>query len=40
MKRLKRRDKTGRGFLERFMFTFMGPPQLGEDKAPEGYVPD
>ena len=40
MKRLMRRDKNGRGLLERSMFTFMGPPQLGEDKAPEGYVPD
>ena len=22
------------------MFSFMGPPQLGEDKAPEGYSAD
>ena len=29
-----------RGIFERFLFSFMGPPQLGEDRAPAGYVPD
>lgn len=33
-------QKPERGFLERLMFHFMGPPQVGENKAPEGYVPD
>jgi hypothetical protein len=32
--------KDGRGLFERLMFSFMGPPQLGEDKAPAGFVPD
>jgi len=40
VKRPKRRDKDGRGLWERSLFTFMGPPQLGEDRAPDGYVPD
>ena len=31
---------TGPGRLERLLFSFMGPPQLGTDKAPEGYVRD
>jgi hypothetical protein len=26
--------------FERVMFSFMGPPELGEDKAPEGFRPD
>lgn len=30
----------GPGLFERIVFSFMGPPQLGEHKAPEGYVPD
>lgn len=40
--RLKRRGSraAGRGPLERVLFSFMGPPQLGEHRAPEGYVPD
>ena len=28
------------GFLERSMFSVMGPPQLGENKVRDGYVPD
>ena len=39
-RRRTRRDAAGRGLLERVMFTFMGPPQLGEDKPREGYVAD
>jgi hypothetical protein len=41
-KRSARRSKDthGRGLFERFLFSFMGPPQLGEDKAAAGYVPD
>ncbi len=31
---------SGRGIFERFMFRFMGPPQLGQNKAREGYVAD
>ena len=27
-------------WFERLMFSFMGPPQLGDNKAPEGYSPD
>jgi hypothetical protein len=30
----------GPGRLERLLFSFMGPPQLGTDEAPEGYVRD
>jgi len=33
-------DGSGRGLFERLMFSFMGPPQLGEHKAREGYVAD
>ena len=33
-------SKPGRGFFERIMFSFMGPPQIGENKVREGYVPD
>lgn len=36
----KRRHKDGLSVLERSMFSVMGPPQLGENKAREGYVPD
>ena len=36
----KRRNKSGLGILERSMFSVMGPPQLGENKARDGYVPD
>lgn len=36
----KRRDKDGLGVLERSMFSVMGPPQLGENKPRQGYVPD
>ena len=28
------------GLFERTMFTFLGPPQLGENKPPDGYVAD
>ncbi len=41
---IKRRERRGgsggRGLFERILFSVMGPPQLGEHKAPEGYVPD
>lgn len=30
----------GLGALERSIFSVMGPPQLGENKAPDGYVLD
>ena len=30
----KRRPKPGRGRVERFLFSFMGPPQLGDHGAP------
>jgi hypothetical protein len=26
--------------VERFLLSIMGPAQIGEDKAPAGYVPD
>ena len=29
-----------RGLFERIMFSFMGPPQLGDNRAPEGFVRD
>lgn len=41
---MKRSGRGGRprgpGLLERILFSFMGPPQLGEHKAAEGYLPD
>lgn len=42
MGKRRARDDDGRslGFLERVMFSFMGPPQVGENKAPEGFAPD
>ncbi len=43
MTKRSRRERAAAGELnrlERFMFSFMGPPQLGEDKPPEGYTPD
>ena len=30
----------GPGRFERFLFAFMGPPELGDDREPEGYVRD
>lgn len=36
----KRRNRGGLGVLERGMFSVMGPPQLGENRPPAGYVPD
>jgi hypothetical protein len=30
----------GQRSFEKIMFSFMGPPQLGENKAPAGYVAD
>ena len=36
----KRRNKEDLGVLERSMFSVMGPPQLGENRAPDGFVPD
>jgi hypothetical protein len=38
-----RRDRAATGDLawwERIMFGFMGPAQIGDYKAPDGYVPD
>lgn len=29
-----------RGLFERLMFSFMGPPQLGDPSAPVTYTPD
>ena len=29
-----------RGLVERFLFSFMGPPELGDASAPSTYVPD
>jgi hypothetical protein len=29
-----------RGRFERFLMSIMGPPQVGENRAPEGYEPD
>ena len=31
---------TRAGFLERFLFSFMGPPQVGDVNAPSTAVPD
>jgi hypothetical protein len=40
-KRPKRGEgSAGPGRLERILFSFMGPPELGDHKAPEGYVRD
>ena len=39
-RRKDRQAKGGGSFFERFIFTFMGPPQLGENKPREGFVPD
>lgn len=37
----RRRTATGdRGWWERLLFSFMGPPQLGTHQDREGYVPD
>ena len=36
----KRGSAGGRGRFERFLFSFMGPPQLGDVNAPSSYVPD
>ena len=39
--RSRRRAAPGqRRWWEKLMFSFMGPPQLGELKARDGYVPD
>ena len=35
-----RRRKDGLGVLERSLRSVMGPPQLGEHKARDGYVAD
>lgn len=34
------RKREGRGRFERFLFSFMGPPQLGDVSAPSTVVPD
>ena len=33
-------DGNGHRRFEKAMFSFMGPAQIGENRAPEGYVPD
>lgn len=33
-------EKRTRSRFERFLLSIMGPPQIGEDRAPEGYVPN
>ena len=38
-----RRERAATGDLawwEKLMFSFMGPPQLGDNRAREGYTPD
>lgn len=32
--------RAGRGRFERFLFSFMGPPQLGDVSAPTTVAPD
>lgn len=39
-KRRKSASPTGRGPFERFLFSFMGPPQLGDVNAPSTYQAD
>jgi hypothetical protein len=42
-RRRRSRDKAdtgGQRTFEKAMFSFMGPAQIGENRAPEGYVPD
>src|SRR4051794_34411594 len=34
------RGRRGQGRFESVLFSFMGPPQLGENRPPAGYVPD
>jgi hypothetical protein len=36
----ERKDPPRRGLLERIMFSFMGPPQVGDVNAPSTVVPD
>ena len=36
----RRRHPTGRGLVERVLFSFMGPPQLGDPNAPRLVPPD
>lgn len=33
-------DDRGPGWVERLLLSVMGPAQVGEDRAPEGYTPD
>jgi hypothetical protein len=40
IRRRRRGTARGRPGFERALFSFMGPPQIGEDRAPEGYVQD
>lgn len=42
MTKRTRRERAApdRRWFEKLMFSFMGPPQLGENRAPEGYAPD
>jgi hypothetical protein len=32
--------RTDPSWWDRFLLSLMGPPQLGENRAPEGYRPD
>jgi hypothetical protein len=34
------RKRTGRGRIERFLFSFMGPPELGDPHAPQTVARD
>ncbi|MEX2289051.1 MAG: hypothetical protein WD794_01835 [Mycobacteriales bacterium] len=36
----RRRKATGRGWFERFVFSVMGPPQVGDVNAPVTVPPD
>ena len=38
--RSRRDDRSELGLFERTIFSFMGPPQLGDQKVREGYVAD
>ena len=40
-RRKQRSDEDGeRPLFEKALFSIMGPAQIGEDRAPDGYVPD
>jgi hypothetical protein len=33
-------ERTGPSWWDRLLLSMMGPPQIGENRAPDGYVPD